>query len=224
MWNYQAPFPRFKLKPMADIPWLANKVYSDVFAGMHSQTGTYLETPAHYWGCEKSYSVADIPLEKIVDVPCTILRPELSENEQAAKRAIGVGQLVAAAADREIEPGDAILVSTGWSRNWNETWFTDASPYFTYEAMMWLISRKPGLLGGDFPCWDSPDQPQGFFDAFFSANILMLAPCDKLWEVKEATAHLTVLPLNIPGTSASPCRAFIREIAGGGKKALLPAD
>lgn len=219
MWNYSEPFPRFKLKSITGIPWLSHKIYSDIFEGMHSQTGTYLETPAHYFGCRESYCIADIPVEKLLDIPCSIInisrvaqagqvQGDIKDNEDM--KIIDEETLTEASKDCDILPGEAILVSTGWSRHWMEDCFTGESPYFTYEAMRWLISKKPFLLGSDFPCWDSSRNPQGFFKEFFSANILMLAPCDNLWQIREKKVLLTVLPLNIPNTSASPCRAVVK--------------
>ena len=72
MWNYEAPFPKFGMKPLDKVPWLENDVYCEVFEGLHSQTGTYFETPAHYFGNDKSYLVADIAVEKLYQIPCLI--------------------------------------------------------------------------------------------------------------------------------------------------------
>ena len=55
MWNYEPPFPNFVLKPLPEVPWVKGRVYCEIFEGLHSQTGTYLETPAHYFGNDKSY-------------------------------------------------------------------------------------------------------------------------------------------------------------------------
>lgn len=47
MWNYEPPFPVFHRSPLPQVPWVDAPVYCDIFEGIHSQTGTYLETPAH---------------------------------------------------------------------------------------------------------------------------------------------------------------------------------
>ena len=211
MWNYKAPFPRFKRQSVGNIPWVSQKVYSDVFEGMHSQTGTYLETPAHFFGYERSYSIADIPLDKLVDIPCTLMKLDMTAGTNGKeKKVIGLADLERMDTAESIFPGGAILISTGWSEHWFEEKFTEESPYFTYEAMMWLIAKKPFLLGSDFPCWDSAQNPQGFFGEFYSADILMLGPCDRLSDIKEKTGWLTALPLNIQGACASSCRAFLK--------------
>ena len=47
MWNYDAPFPEINIKQLPPVPWCGNRIIgAEIFEGMHSQTGTYLETPA----------------------------------------------------------------------------------------------------------------------------------------------------------------------------------
>ena len=89
--------------------------------------------------------------------------------------------------------------------------YLEHSPYFTNEAMQWLISKKPFLLGTDFPRWENLIKPEGFFESFYTADILMLAPCVNLESIIKSKVKLTALPMNIPGTSCVPCRALIVE-------------
>lgn len=220
MWNYEPPFPAFRMKPLDKVPWVKGDVYCEVFEGMHSQTGTYLETPAHYYGNDKSYLVADIPVSKLVDIPCKVLM--LDEREYAGeyegaeavagpRKPIDAETLKRCPGSERIAEGDAILVATGWGKHWMDACYLDQSPYFTYDAMQWLISQRPFLLGSDFPRWDNLERSEGFFADFFAANILMLAPCVNLEQVTRPDVRLTALPLHIPGTSAVPCRAVIME-------------
>jgi kynurenine formamidase len=113
--------------------------------------------------------------------------------------------------DYSIAENCAILVGTGWGKHWSENFYLDKSPYFTYEAMKWLISKKPVLLGTDFPRWENLKKPEGFFNEFYSADILMLAPCVNLEKITKTKVKLTALPLRIPGTSSIPCRAVVIE-------------
>ena len=77
--------------------------------------------------------------------------------------------------------------------------------------MLWLISKEIYLLGSDFPRRENLEKPEGFFDAFYCADILMLGPLVKLETIKTNQVKLTILPLNIPNTSCVPCRAVIIE-------------
>lgn len=212
MWNYEDPFPRFDIRPLGKVPWVSGEVYCEVFEGLHSQTGTYLETPAHYYGNDKCYLAADIPVEKLVNIPCAILNLDGGLFESPTARIpITAEMLDSCPGSRDIPGNCAIIVGTGWGKYWMDDSYLNLSPYFTYEAMQWLIAKKPFLLGSDIPRWENLEKPQGFFERFYSADILMLAPCVSIEKIKKNKGMLTVLPLNIPGTSAVPCRALIIE-------------
>lgn len=214
MWNYEEPFPKFRMRPLDRVPWVEADVYAEVFEGMHSQTGTYLETPAHYYGSDASYNVADIPLGKLVDRRCIVLKLDGSLFESPEARIpITVQMLESCPGGERIAEDDAILVATGWGKHWMDERYLERSPYFTYEAIKWLIKKRPVLLGSDFPRWDHLTKSERFFPEFYEADILMLAPCVNLETVRRPDVRLTVLPLHISGTSAVPCRAILMEEA-----------
>ena len=155
--------------------------------------------------------LADVPVEKLVDLPCRVLM--LPEEAFAApeRTPVTLPMLLAAAAENLPLPGEALLIGTGWGKNWDAPDYLSRSPYFTREAMEWLIARKPFLLGSDIPRWESFEHPQGFFEAFYRANILMLAPCVNLEQACSGFFRLTALPLHVPKTSCAPCRAVLRR-------------
>ncbi|NLJ40611.1 MAG: cyclase family protein [Clostridiales bacterium] len=212
MWNYEPPFPKIKIKPLPRVPWVKSRVYCEIFEGMHSQTGTYLETPAHYFGNDKSYLLIDIPVEKLINIDCVVLN--LMDNhtkDDMGRISITVKDLESCEAAASIAEGGAILVATGWDKYWMEDKYLKKSPYFTYEAMRWLIEKKPFLMGSDFARWDNINKSENFFSEFYNADILMMGPCVDLVNIEKPKVKLTVLPLKIDGTSSAPCRAVIME-------------
>lgn len=211
MWNYEPPFPTFHLKPLPQPDWVDSRVYCEIFEGIHSQTGTYLETPAHFYGNDNCYLMSDVPVEKLVSIPCVVLNLPDLDILRESRPAITAQMLAACPGADDIQPGDAILVGTGWGKYWMESCYLDASPYFTYDAMQWLVEKKPFLLGSDFARWENFEHPQNLFPLFYAADILMLAPLVNLECVSAKRVKLTALPLNIPGTSCVPCRAVVTE-------------
>lgn len=213
MWNYEPPFPKINIIPLPKIPWLGGKtVGCEIFEGMHSQCGTYLETPAHRYGNDNSYLLVDVPVEKIVDVPCVVLNLGVWDMDpENGRRGITVKDLEGCFNTKNIREGDAIIVGTGWGRYWFHPDNLTYAPYFTKAAMNWLIAKKPSILGSDSPRWENLEMPQGFFDDFYAANILMAAPLVDLEKCTAARCHLTILPLNISRTSVAPARAIIVE-------------
>ena len=207
MWDYEPPFPNINIKPLPEVPWVENKVYCEIFDGLHSQTGTYLETPAHFLG-DKSYPLIDVSIERIHDVDAVVLK--LSGFEAGKGRQPITAEMLQACSQASlIKPGDALLVSCDWGRYWREPFYLSESPYFTLDAMRWLIGKKPGILGSDTPRWENLDDLQGFFPEFYDADILMLAPCVNLEKAEERKMKLSALPIKVEKTSCAPCRAVL---------------
>ena len=208
MWDYEPPFPNIKIKPLPEVPWVETKVYCEIFDGLHSQTGTYLETPAHFLG-DKSYPLIDVPIERICDVDAVVLKVSGFAPEKG-RQAITREMLENCPTAKLIRPGDALLVCCDWGEYWREDFYLTAAPYFTLEAMRWLISQKPGILASDTPRWESFEDPQGFFPEFYAADILMLAPCVNLEKAEDRRMKLTALPLKAERTCCAPCRAVLK--------------
>ena len=210
MWSYGDAYPDVSIKTIMINADNGNTYYAESFEGMHSQTGTYLETPAHYYGYEKSYFIEDVPIEKLVDVECKILQIRFNEERCAnIKRVITKEDLEKCKCLADIEEGDVILIGTGWDKFWLNKEYIKNSPYFTYDAMMWVLSKKPSILASDIPCWDHWENPQGFFERFYEQDILMLGPCANVSKIGQTRGKLTALPLNVKGTCCAPCRAII---------------
>ncbi len=202
MWSYGFPFPEVEIKPLSEIDWVKYKIYAEVFDGLNSQSGTYLETPAHLLG-DKSYPLIDVSVEKLVDIPCTVLNVGNVRKEAITKQMLENCKN----ADR-IKKGSAVLISANYGEKWKDNDYLASCPYLTADAMSWLIEKKPFLLGSDFPRWDNLKNPQGFWQDFYNADILMLAPVVNINAVDEAL--LTVLPIKAAITSCAPCRAILK--------------
>lgn len=213
MWNYDEPFPTLNIKPLPPIGWLDGAtVGCEIFEGLHSQTGTYLETPAHSYGNGNSYALIDVKPEQMVDVPCVVLNLGMWDMDpNRGRRGITVKDLESCFNAKDIREGDAILLGTGWGRYWFHPNNLDYAPYITYDAMMWLLDKKPCLIGADTARWDHLENPQNHFDAFYASGILMGGPFVDLELCTAARCRLTILPPKFAITSCAPARAIIIE-------------
>ena len=206
MWSYGEPFPQVTVRPLPTVSWVRYPIYAEIFDGMNSQCGTYLETPAHLLG-DRSYPLSAVSVERLFEMPAVVLKLELPEagpcapiTRQALEAAPGVDRIC---------PGDALLLCTGWGERWRAPDFVEHSPFITREAMDFLIGKKPFLLGSDFPRWDNLASPQGFWQDFYAADILMLAPLCNLTQAPTTGGRLTALPLRVEETCCAPCRAVM---------------
>ena len=207
LWSCGEPFPELCIRPMKQPEWVETPVWMEVFEGMHSQTGTYLETPAHFLGYEKSYPLTDVKPEDLYERQAVVLQVRPEDNGD--RPPVTKEMLERAADGLTIPEGAALLVSTGWGKHWRLDDYLTRAPYFTRDAMQWLIGQKPFLLSSDMPRWENLENPQGFFPDFYAADILMLAPTVRLEEIDRPYVRLTVLPLYAEGTCCCPCRAVV---------------
>jgi len=214
MWSMGPPFPEYELKETATPDWLQYKIYSEVFDGLFSQTGTYLETPAHLLGYEESYPLIEVDASKLVDIPSYAIKLDYRDLPVFDGRPAITLDSLRSNFDPDIynkKNCRAIFVSTGWGVKWREKDFVEASPFMKYDAMHFLMDQKPFLLGSDSPRWENLKNPEGFFPDFFAADILMLGPCVNLEKIHDEVVELTALPLKAEGTCCAPCRAIIKD-------------
>ncbi len=212
MWEFGPPFPVLNIEEKHGFKeGFGNFSYTSI-EGLHGLSGTYVETPAHYHGYENSYLIADVPLERLVNIDCVVLNVRKPGTDGVGRIVVDLPDLLACKNSADIQEGDAVLVGVGWG---DKMWFSERhfshSPYFTLDAFMWLLSKKPSLIGTDTSSWENLSSPAGFFESFYQQDILMLAGLQNLAAVSESRVKLSVLPLKLDNSCASPCRAFIIE-------------
>ena len=209
MWSYEATMPG--VPPFEQRRWAtieANGWENDWFA-MPTLAGTYLETAKHL--IVGAPSIDQVPPERLF-VPASIAVIPKQDLEH-----ITVDDLERSVVD--LDPGNALLVSTGWDRYWwdDGTIFVGHSPHFELDAMQWIVDRGVSILGGDVPCFDDPrsEEGQSVNTPLFGSGALILAPLVNLGHWRSSRAHLTVLPVPLKDSCGAPCRAILTDLNGG---------
>ncbi len=203
MWTYGPPYPDVCIEEIPIPDWVPYPTYSWKFT-LGGQTGTYLETGLHM---ERDRpAVIDIPLESLIMRDAVVLKVQGKEHKDDA---IQLDELQNCGL--EIREGDAVFLCIGRDRKWRDPDYVTDSPYVTREAMDWIIDQKPFLIGGDWPRFDSWDNPQVFFPRLFDEGILLLGPVVNLTQVTQPRVKLTVLPMKIEESAAAPARAVLVE-------------
>ncbi|MDI4645040.1 cyclase family protein [Cohnella hashimotonis] len=204
MWGYGHPFPEPLVQPLATVE-------QDGFAAhrmhLHSLTGTYLETAGHLYPDREL--LGDVPLERCVLRAWVAQLPEKQELEAI------LPEELEAAVGGCLQPGDALLIATGWDRNWHRAGYTDRCPYFGEGTIDWIIDRGVSMLGVDVPSVQDPrsEGELSVLNAYYKENRLLLAPLVNLRAAEGAVPwQLVVLPLAIPELCASPCRAIVMRL------------
>ena len=164
MWSYGDPYPAPQIAQIPPPDWLEYPVYSQTVS-MAVQSGTYLETAAHMDPAR--ISIDRLPLERCYMIPAVALWLPRGANQP-----VTAGDLERASREHNlpVQPGDALLIGTGWDSHWNDADYVTNPPYFSADAIDWVLERRVSLLGADTPRYDSPHTPQNFFPKFFSGG------------------------------------------------------
>jgi arylformamidase len=174
---------------------------------MWSHVGTHMESPFHY--LKEGQDVAQIPLERVVGEGIVI---DFTDK--------GVGDPITRAELQErgadIHQGDIVLVRTGLSHNYRTPHSHDR-PYFTEDAIQWLVERQIACLGVDCSGIEKRGEPrQPNHELLFSHGITLIEHLAHLGELRSARCVIVAVPWRVHGLEASPVSvvAFEREEQG----------
>ena len=217
MWGYYSLPGLENLVPPVKVETIATISEHEFFASkieLTTVSGTYLEAGSHILEGAKNldeYEVSDfVKPVKILRVPpqeprALIHRKTFEENAPP------------------IDPGEALLIDTGWWRRWNQPGYVLDSPNFSPEALQWILEQQIGLLAVDVTViegvWTEEAEEPGsdsekgsLLGALFESGALMVAPVVNLGEVTGDQGTLICLPMKVKGTSGAPARVvFISE-------------
>ena len=115
--------------------------------------------------------------------------------------------------DLTIEPGDAVIINTGWGVYWYEDpeRFMASAPGIGVEAAQWLVSRDPMLVGADNQAVEMQPNPDPELNLpvhqiMLVVNGIHLLERLKLDELVGRGVHefaLVLQPLKIEGATGS---------------------
>lgn len=211
MWDYRV-FPGLDaVIPPLEVDTVATVAQDGFFASrisLSTITGTYLEAGSHILPDGPTldrYGVDDFVR------PAKILR--LGRLEADAR----IDGAMLAAADPGLEEGDALIVDTGWHREWNRPGYVERCPKMVPSALQWILDRPVGMLGVDIPAieaaWsdDDAEAKGGLLSQLFARGCLLLAPLVRLDKVPVDRGRLFALPLPVEGVSGAPARVLFEE-------------
>jgi arylformamidase len=194
---YEPPVTPVRLQRMATRErdgWDAHRVE------LTTLSGTYLETSAHHFAGRRT-------IDQVPPAAC-FLTARLAWIPRGPGQAIAVDDLEREVAPLQMQPGQALIIATGWDARWGRPEFDRESPHFTMPAMEWILARRPALLGADLPAFDSRLEPAGVVPRLFADDVLLLAPLVNLGAIPGNRFQLVALPLKLEGACGSPCRAL----------------
>jgi kynurenine formamidase len=158
-------------------------------------TGTYVDAPYHFHA--DGADVAQLPLERLVDVRVVVIRA-------SGRTAIGPDVLD----DPGGLWGKAVLVHTGWSRHWGTPAYLSGSPYLTSDFAKTMVESNVALLGVDALNVDNvEDLARPVHHTLLGNGIPLIEHLTNLNQLPDQGARLTALPAPVRGVGSFPVRA-----------------
>lgn len=169
---------------------------------MPTHLGTHLDAPSHF--------VADGATVDALDPSALVGPARCVEVDVPADTAVEVDDLADRCADAE--PGEALLVRTGWDAKYGGDGYA-RHPYLSERCAGWIVERGFRLVGVDtvtpeLPVPLRPDgHPAPVHHALLGGGVLIAENLD-LRAVVDRRFTLVVAPLRITGGDGSPARAL----------------
>ncbi len=112
---------------------------------MVANTGTYVDSPFHRYAHGKDLS--ELPLESLANLDCLVARIAPSRERAIDELPFKPDEI----------RGKAILVQTGWDRNWRTEQYFEDFPFLTGDLARWLADSGAVLVGIDSHNIDNTD-------------------------------------------------------------------
>jgi kynurenine formamidase len=164
---------------------------------MVANTGTYLDSPFHRYADGKD--LADLPLTSLASLPGIVVR-------QPWERAIAIE--ASAFEDLDVR-GKAVLVHTGWDRNWRTERYGEGHSFLTADAADWLVENGAALVGIDSNNIDDTRvRARPVHSKLLAADIPICEHMTGLGQLPDGGFRFSAVPPKLRGMGTFPVRAY----------------
>ena len=188
-------------KPDPSVDWHIASLFST-----SSHIGTHLESPYHW--TKEGVDISSLPLESLIGPAMTLDFSRKNKGEAITR------DDVKESSRGRFRKGDIIFLQTGHNKLWGTEAYWFDSPYLTFEAAEWFVSKEVKMVGIDGPrldCYRAQGRERYVVHEILHGNgVLVIENMTNLDQVKgRGTAF--ILPLRIRGIDAFPVRAILVE-------------
>jgi len=164
---------------------------------MVANTGTYLDSPWHFH--EEGVDLAGLKLERLADLPLTIVRRGERDAPGIDLRSLPAGPIA----------GHAVLFHTGWDRHWGMESYGTGAPFLTADLVDALVEGVVALVGIDSVNIDDvTDGSRPAHSRLLGAGIPIVEHMTNLGAVPDQGCRLYAVPPKVRGFGTFPVRAF----------------
>ena len=164
---------------------------------MSTHVGTHIEFPFHH--LKEGSDAAKYPINRLIGEAIVLDFSHKSDGEPISLEEVMVHK-------ERIKEGDIIFIRTDMDKLFRTNRWAEY-PFLTVEAMSYLISLKPKIIGTDavgLELHDTDHQPN--HTNMFKNNIAQIESATNLSEIGNERVLVVILPLLIEGIDACPVR------------------
>ena len=176
-----------------------------------SHTGTHIDAPRHF--LENGAPLTDVPLDSVVGEAICL--------EATLRREDGTDHPVISLSQNDLDqinPGDRVILSTGWEEKAGTAAYFIGYPIFDRELMLAFIGLNIRMIGIDLPTveWTgNPGDPFEMHKAILSRGMIPVEGLVNLRDLIGKRFFFSAAPLPLENGDGSPVRAYAIVDADG---------
>ena len=164
---------------------------------MVANTGTYVDAPFHRFA--DGQDLSELALESLAALPTIVVRRPFEQ---------GLATDAAAFAGLDIR-GKAVLVHSGWDRQWRTESYYQDHPFLTADAATWLADNGAALVGIDsHNIDDTRGRSRPVHTILLRAGIPICEHLTNLGQLPDSGLLFSAVPPKIKGMGTFPVRAY----------------
>ena len=197
-------FPQPRIRQIVKMPESPLNITEIHMVAHH---GTHVDAPRHFLSDGPCFD--EIPLERLYG-PGVVWRIEKGPLELIEPADFEAARPL-------VQPGDIVLLDTGWAQYVNTERYED-HPSLSASAAQWLVDHGVKMLGVDF---STPDltihkRPADFdwpvHHILLALGVLVAEHVTNLRELSNQRAEILFLALPLAGSDGAPARALARPL------------
>jgi len=175
---------------------------------LYSHCGTHIDAPVHFG--VGTTTIDTIPAESFMGPAWVVdIRP-------VEPRALIEPRHLGAVTDK-FEPGDSLLICTGWSEHCSRELYRDQLPRISIELAQWCVDNTVKMLGVEPPSVadvNDIDELTVVHRTLFEGGVIVVEGLTNLASLSKPKVTFIALPLKIAGGDGAPARAIAIEDDG----------
>lgn len=172
---------------------------------LYSHSGTHMDAPLHFGVSEES--IDEYPLSALMG------RAWVARIQgDCTSKWLQVEDIGAIAG--KLEPGDSLLLQTGWSHLVNDASYRDALPRISDELALWCVDQGVKILGVEPPSVanvNDLEELSRIHRILLSGGVVIVEGLCNLASLKGESVFFMALPLKVKGGDGAPVRAIAFE-------------